>query len=189
MTKKYLSISGFTLVETLVAITILLVGITGAFTAASQGLMSSSYSKEQVQATYLAQEGVEMIRNLRDTNGIHTNQGETDYSSWLRGIAEPGDPCEIGSVCTVDATGESPILAQCSGVGECPPLRQDANRGLYGYSGAYTSVTPFVRQIQIKPVATQADTGEVEIVVTVSWSHGIISKQFVVRENIFNWQR
>jgi prepilin-type N-terminal cleavage/methylation domain-containing protein len=70
---------GFTLVETLVAIALLIVVITGAYTAAQAGLSGAILSKEEVAAFYLAQEGVEEIRNLRDNNGLVAN-------NWLAGM-------------------------------------------------------------------------------------------------------
>lgn len=64
--KKHTSQSGFTLVETLVAITILLVVIVGPMTISSQTAKSSSFASEQVTAFFLAQEGVELAQKARD---------------------------------------------------------------------------------------------------------------------------
>lgn len=58
--------SGFSLVETLVAITILLIVIVGPMTIISQSARSTSFSSEQVVAFFLAQEGVELMQKERD---------------------------------------------------------------------------------------------------------------------------
>lgn len=64
---KYTSVqSGFTLVETLVSITILLIVIIGPLSISSQTAKSSSFSSEQVSAFFLAQEGAEVIQKARD---------------------------------------------------------------------------------------------------------------------------
>jgi prepilin-type N-terminal cleavage/methylation domain-containing protein len=64
MTMK--SKSGFTLIEALVAITILTLSITGAFSAANSAMRASSIARDQLTASYLAQEGIEYVRMLRD---------------------------------------------------------------------------------------------------------------------------
>lgn len=58
--------SGFSLVETLVAITILLVVIIGPMTISSSAAKSTSFASEQVTAFFLAQEGAELIEKARN---------------------------------------------------------------------------------------------------------------------------
>lgn len=57
---------GFTLVETLVAVSIFTVSILGLLSVLSQGISDTGYAKKKVAAGYLAQEGIECIRNTRD---------------------------------------------------------------------------------------------------------------------------
>jgi prepilin-type N-terminal cleavage/methylation domain-containing protein len=57
---------GFTLVETLVAISILLIVIVGPMSISSRTAKSSSFATEQIQAFYLAQEGLELAQKVRD---------------------------------------------------------------------------------------------------------------------------
>lgn len=56
----------FTLIETLVAITILMIAIAGPLTVASKGLTSALDAKNQSVAINLAQEGLEYINNMKD---------------------------------------------------------------------------------------------------------------------------
>ncbi|MDB5266942.1 MAG: seg [Parcubacteria group bacterium] len=172
---------GFTLVETLVAISVLVLAITGAFTAAQNGINSSIFSKDQIIAFYLAAEGVEQIRNIRDEDTL-TSQ------NWLTGIAaDPSDPCYFGKACTVDTvnTGVNNGLAVCpSGPGTCPALKEDPVTGFYGYTSSWPDTT-FRREITLTQIVQDH---EVAITVTVYWSKGVVNRQFRVRENILNWQ-
>jgi prepilin-type N-terminal cleavage/methylation domain-containing protein len=61
---------GFTIIETLVAITILLISIAGPLTIAQKSLTAATLAKDQVIASYLAQDLMEYIKNTRDNNPI-----------------------------------------------------------------------------------------------------------------------
>jgi len=178
---SFLEQKGFTIVEALIAVTVLLLGVTGALTAASQGIMSSTYSKEDVIAFNLAQEAIEMIRSMRDQNGING-------TNWLTGIANSGDPCELGSSCTVDVNDSSGIfLHRCDG--SCPVVKQDSSTGAYGYNPAWTN-SPYTRTVNVSRGVGDGlnPSQEVSVKVTVSWSHGLVSRSFTAQENLFNWQ-
>ncbi len=192
--KKTLTHKGFTLVETLVAITILILGITGTYVAVSQSISSGVYAKEQVVAIYLAQEGVEMVRNMRDNNGIQNSYNPP--VNWLHGISEtPNDPCYFstdpdnpGKSCYQDVTSQTPTFYPCADVGNCPVMREDPNAGglfgggFYGYNPS-DPATIYTREIHLSKI----NDHEVSVTVTVTWSRGIINRQFTVRENLFDW--
>lgn len=169
--------SGFTLIETLVAISILILAVTGAFQAAQKGISLGTFSKNQVVAFYLAGEAIEQIKNIRDENSLKGN-------SWLQGIANPGDPCTLGTVCMVDAVN-APTLASCnsSSFDACPFLKQSPT-GFYGYNSSWTD-TIFKRSIKIQSIPSNTD--EVSITVHISWTQGLINRSFDIRENILNW--
>jgi prepilin-type N-terminal cleavage/methylation domain-containing protein len=59
---------GFTLIETLVALTLLTVGLIPAFVQASSAVTLATTVKNSLIAANLAQEGVETVRALRDEN-------------------------------------------------------------------------------------------------------------------------
>lgn len=173
--KKFHAHKGFTLVETLVAVAILVVAVTGALGAAATGISSGTFSKDQTIAFYLAQEGVEQIRNMRDDNGLAGN-------AWLAGIANLGDPCAFGTVCTVDAFHND--LTPCpDGAGSCPLLQEDPVNGFYGYNSNWTN-TIYDREITL----TSLNDHEVAISVVVKWFKGGSNESFTVRDNIFDWQ-
>src|SRR3989344_9247547 len=96
--KKNMFRTGFTLVETLVAIFILSMAITSAMTVAQSSLQASFYSRDRISAYFLAGEAIEMIKNKRDENGIKNFEDPPPADvHWLDGIAswatiDPG-PC------------------------------------------------------------------------------------------------
>ncbi len=67
----------FTLIETLMAVAVLMIAIAGPLVVANNGLVAALYAKDQSIATSLAQEGMEMVRNVKDVAiyNDHTGQG------------------------------------------------------------------------------------------------------------------
>jgi len=94
---------GQTLIETIVAIGILTTGIIGGLSLAIFALGASDVAIKQIVATNLAREGIEIVRNMRDTNWLegtlsdcssgigHPNQD--CYTSWADGF--PGIPGKV----------------------------------------------------------------------------------------------
>jgi prepilin-type N-terminal cleavage/methylation domain-containing protein len=68
-TKKIAS-RGFTLIESLVAIFIFSLAIVGLMTVVSRGIAGTNAAANQVTAHFLAQEGLETARAIRDNEMI-----------------------------------------------------------------------------------------------------------------------
>lgn len=106
--------SGFSLLETMVAISILMITIVGPLSLASKGIVFADYVKDEITGFYLAQEAIEVIRNVRDTN-IKNNV------DWLAVIK---DQCM-----TVDGLSPAPCSADIWNF-------DNANHGLEKCSGS-----------------------------------------------------
>ncbi|MFA7662349.1 MAG: prepilin-type N-terminal cleavage/methylation domain-containing protein [Patescibacteria group bacterium] len=71
MLKKYFkSQSGVTLIESLVAMMVITVGLVAILSLALSSLTRAKVSKEQIVATALVREGIEITRTIRDTNWL-----------------------------------------------------------------------------------------------------------------------
>ena len=57
---------GFTLIETMVAVTILTLAVAGPLMTASRAIVAAQSARDQLTASYLAQEGIEYVRAMRD---------------------------------------------------------------------------------------------------------------------------
>ncbi len=175
--------AGFTVLESIVAIFVLSLAISGAFSAVRQSLNQSILSKDEIRAFYIAQEAFEIIRNKRDTNQLaHLNGGT---NTWLTGISEVGNGCYFGNVCMVSPTsydfdGEAFVSCGMSW-NSCPNLQQDGQY-LYSYGFSFTP-TNLKREIMIESISAD----EISVTVRVSWTKGLISKEFKVKTHLFNW--
>lgn len=205
MKKRYTkNNSGFTIIETLVAISILVISITGPMVIVSQSLKSAYYARDQITVFYLAQEAIEYIRNVRDTNDFN---GATD---WLDGIAAnstAGGACALNqygsndNTCGLTRTAGGYSLASCSQTGAtCDPLNYNPSTGVYGGmpSGAGNPPSAFTRTIYIMNVPKRDSSGnadssysqvyEVLVKVVVTWTSSVGKKNtFVLTEALTNW--
>lgn len=163
------TVPAFTLLETLVAVAVLLMALLGPFSIAQQSLRSAYYARDQVTAYYLAQEGVEFVRAVRDENYL-------TGSGWLDGI---GAVC-TGVPCMVDFPNFT--YTACP-EGGCQPLKVTQNGGLYNHDSGADS--PFTRQVLLTPSATNPD--QIIVSVTISWKSSGVSRVFTIEERLFDW--
>jgi prepilin-type N-terminal cleavage/methylation domain-containing protein len=76
---------GFTLIELIISIGVISAVLTGAFTLISMSFSTTTVGKSRVVAIGLVQEGLEIVRNIRDNNWL---AGKRDASSWRDGLGE-----------------------------------------------------------------------------------------------------
>jgi len=74
----------FTLLEAILAVFVTAVGVLGAYGLSQQILAYSSLSNSNFTAAYLAKEGIEIVRNIRDSNWINDR-------TWNFGLDIDGD--------------------------------------------------------------------------------------------------
>ncbi|MFZ5982654.1 MAG: type IV pilus modification PilV family protein [Patescibacteria group bacterium] len=68
--KTFQKKKGFSLIEVMLATFLVTTGLVAVMALLSVGVRETSNSKEQLVASFLAQEGVELARNQRDTNWL-----------------------------------------------------------------------------------------------------------------------
>jgi len=81
------NLKGFTILEMIVAIFLITVGIIGIFALITKTVSNSTVSRDEMTAAYLAQEGIEIVRNIRDSNYINGQ----DWDETLD-VTDPDDP-------------------------------------------------------------------------------------------------
>jgi len=174
-TKQINNKSGFTLIETIVALAIFSSTIVGLIVVSSQGIADARFAKNKLTASYLAQEGVEIVRNIRDTNTL--NAGD-----WSTLISDLGD-CSVG--CDIDTNNHSRIQL-------CPTkgceLFYNAS-GFFVQSGLDTERSIFKRTISIRNlVVNTGDPERIQVSSTVYWRQGGAEKSLTMSSMLFNWQ-
>jgi prepilin-type N-terminal cleavage/methylation domain-containing protein len=79
---------GFTLIEILISIFIITIGVVGVFSTIVKYSQMTQEEKDHFEASYLAQEGIEIVKNIRDTNWI---EGAASWKDGLTGCLWSSD--------------------------------------------------------------------------------------------------
>lgn len=156
--------SGFTLLETIVAVAVLTTGILTIVTLLTEALQATERAKNASIASSLAQEGVEVVHNIRTTNWLEGDE----YDAGL----DPGDYC-------VDH--DSVALQSCSN------FSLFWNGTAYTHTAADADTTPFERQISIRDKNNPEDSGTstiVQVRSVVSWDDRTIT----VEDHLYDWK-
>jgi Tfp pilus assembly protein PilV len=100
--RKEAGITGFTLLETVVAISLLVTASVGPLMLSSSTIRATRDARNELVATLLAEEGVEMIRNIRDNLSADDNADNitTPRTDWMD--SQYYTPCSSDSGCIFD---------------------------------------------------------------------------------------
>lgn len=158
--------NGFTILEVMIATFIVTIGVLAAYTVTQQIISYTHHSAFRLTAIYLDKEGIEIVRNIRDTNwlegegwsnGLGAGEWEADYTA--QGLVD-------------DYDGDF--------------LYIEGGNNFYKYiasPGSNDIKTNFKRKITITPVG---DT--LEVSVEVWWEYkGDTYGPVRTQENLYNW--
>lgn len=184
-TGKNIPKRGFTLVEVLVSISILVVAITAPLVFVSASVSYGRTAKYETTATYLAQEAIEALRNERDRATL--NGG--GWGGFLSALGSPSASCFSASGCLVDVAAQlespaaAPLISACSGA--CSILYKNSITNLYSYrSSPPWAPTTFTRTVKVVSI----DANELKITSIVSWATTTGTSQTTLTEFLRNWQ-
>jgi type II secretory pathway pseudopilin PulG len=173
--KKTNQEKSFTLLEAIVAIFVITTGVIGVYSLIIQTLSASNSSKEKLIAAYLAQEGIEIVRNIRDTNWVAKQTDPT--RNWDTGL-------EIIGI--YEADYQSPKLYLYSDNHYLDHYLDIGVSGYYYYSSFPSVQTKFQRKITISAKDDTNGDGVLDrmtVRVKVSWGTNTVK----VQEYLYSW--
>lgn len=173
---------GFTLIETVVAVALLSVVISGIMAAVYQSSGASRQAENRTTANYLAQEAIEYLRYSRDS-AWKRGKSMTD---WKTGTVSG---CTGGSVCQIDTVDQT--IDNCGAAHQdCELLHYNdslsGDRSWYEYDNGTES--SFKRSVRLSfadmstPSGTVVD-GRVKVDVTVTFDGGEVT----VTDYLYRW--
>lgn len=155
---------GTTLVEAMVSVLILSIGIIPSFSIILLANSFSSTIKNNLIASNLAQEGLEVVRALRDNNRFNNRAFDSGLAA---------------GTYTVDWNSNALLV-----VGTNPSLLLN-NVGLYNYSSG--TDTGFHRRIIIVKDPLTSCNCELRITSEITWNERGKSKLITAESHLYNW--
>lgn len=157
---------GFTLLEVIASIFIITIGIVGILSLITMSISGALISKSKLIASNLNREGIEVVRNIRDSNWIE-QRTDSDVL-WNQGLS-PGE---------YRVEYDSQELLSLSGN---PALKLSSN-GRYQYDNGSDSM--FHRKISIENISS----GEIKVICEVTWSQRGRSLNVLAEQRLYNWK-
>jgi type II secretory pathway pseudopilin PulG len=207
----------FTLIEALVAISILMIAIASPMTLAQKGLSTATQSKDQMIAAFLAQDAIEAVKNIRDQIAISQTTGNWLTNTLLNDCICEGAECNFDDplnlkFCTIDTT--SPDWANGEDGSIQPGNNNDLQKNIlkvsytapdtngvkhflkYDYKGTIggaisnepDTASKFSRYINIKKTSEVGDgANEAVVHVRVFWGSTLGPQQIDIQDFIYNY--
>lgn len=151
--------AGQMLIESIVAISVTITGLLGIFALLSSSLAANKAVSRKFVATYLASEGIEVVRSI-----IDANYTATPRRPWNDGIVSGAYEVMYNSATLGFASGQH--------------LRLDPSLYVYNYSGSVE--TQFVRTIVVDAVSAS----EIKVNSVVNWPDGSVD----IEDHFFDWR-
>jgi len=163
----------FTLVEVLIAVSILTIGILSGFILITKVLYNTAVIQDRLTASFLTQEGIELVRQVRDSNFLQIMNGES--VEWKDGLADGSYTIES------KAGSEQPITLTSVDTGEGSNFRYNDDTKIYNYTTG--EPTTFNREIKI----TTINDDEIRVESIMKWKTRTIDFNLTVEDHLFNW--
>jgi Tfp pilus assembly protein PilV len=205
------SLTGFTLIELLAAIAVFFIGILAAFSLSLNNLNTVKENYNRVVAADLAREGIEIVRNIRDSNWLareaNVDDPTTGIAAWDSGLNSSSLSSSYFS-----ATYLGNSIIQITSVTDFDGAMNNDSSKLYLNGGFYSSVaggqaTVFRRVINLQAICLNTTTGAetipvpasldcvnlekigLQVTSRVQYTYGSKTNHIDVVENIYNWRQ
>lgn len=188
---------GYSLIEVLVAIAILMMSIVGPLTIAAKSIQTAQYAKQQTTAFFLAQEAISALEAVhhRRTLMVLGGTGSDSWFDFRSGGGSALQTCFASAGCDIVRTTTpslNTITACNAGVSNPCTLRladpaiHTTDAILYSHVTSGTTITPYTRTVTLTPMA---NTDEVLVTVVVQWDTklvGSLTQNVTLRTSFFN---
>ena len=166
---SFASEKGFSLLEVIFALFIVSIALLGILTLTTYVGSAGGASSSKLVAASLAQEGIEVVKNIRDLNF-----DASGWNNWYDSISETATNYIVQY--------DDDDLRSFSDT----PLRYDSVSGLYGYDAG--SDTPYKRVISLTKNPGGSDANEIKVSVQITWSENSRSYSLIAEDRLWNWR-
>lgn len=156
--------------EVVVAVMIVTIGMVGVSALAIQNAKAQFINKNVLIASGLAQEGLELVRNIRDLNWL------TAGNAWKQNIVGDG-------TYTMDYRGLTSINPAVNSISEAGAGLYVNSGGFYTHASDGNTATNFYRLISV------VDRGDfLDIKCAIRWKDGAQNHNYTAETYLYDWR-
>ena len=167
---KIFNNQGISILEVIVAILIITIGMVGVLSLVIQNVEAQYINKNILIATGLAQEGLELVRNVRDLNWL------TAGNAWNQDIVGDG-------TYAIDYRGRGSINASVNTLNDAGARLYVNSSNLYTHSSADGAATDFYRLISVVDQANYLDVS-----CAIRWKEGTQNRDYTAETYLYDWR-
>jgi len=204
--------SGQSLIELVVAISVILIGVVSTLVLSLTTIRGGKASEMQVVATNLAREGIEVVRQKRDSNWLEIESSSLPSSQWDQGLKNGNDYTAIArfdastSSWTLDYPNGGSSIEECVDNESCRIYFSDGIFAQYPSPPAGNwEATPYYRLIATYEICQDKDGNEyidpddhtcdagdekigIQVLSQVKWYEKDNLQSLVFEEHLYNWK-
>ncbi|MDR3582453.1 MAG: hypothetical protein P4L67_04240, partial [Candidatus Pacebacteria bacterium] len=183
---------GQSIVEAMVALSVLMVGLMGVLTLLTRSLLLERVTADQAKATYLASEGIEVAKSLIDHDvylGVAAGSG-AESSGWAGSLPGSCFTFSVGGANYYDVDFKTYGCPQpAASTPELLYFATDPATGAGMYYDAAdrptgATATNFSRVVRVARVSDN----EIDVRSTVTWDTGVVTNQtLTLEDHFYNW--
>jgi len=181
------------LMETILAVGLVMSVIIGSLTIGIYTTRIGRTSQNKIIAMNLAREGIEVVRNIRDTNWLKESEGIINEEPDPDRIYQWNDGFSINGNYKIDqyvqTSPQEKWFQKLKDAGTCGNdntcwLYLDSDYGFYSLDSDEGNNTGFSRIIEI----TNIDSNTIQVVSRINWQENGKDKEFKLEEKLTDWR-
>ena len=177
MIKKFLNIKkifGFTALEAVIGVSVIAMGLLGVSSLVIQNIQVQIVNRNYLISSMLAQEGLELVRNVRDKNWI------TSGNDWDQGIVGDFAIDYLGNIISVTGIDDPNTNLELDNEFYCH------DNGVFLCSG---TDSPFARAVSVSQVLIDGGPEYyLDVLSTVRWQGRSKTYDYVAETYLYNWK-
>jgi type II secretory pathway pseudopilin PulG len=166
---------GFTIVELVVVLSVITIGLVGIMSLIMQNIQVQGTNKDHLVASMLAQEGIELVRQKRDTNWLTLSDDE-----WTTGILDTMDGTFI-----INYDGSFDFSPNEGDLGDISTRLWIDGEDFYSHSGG--TPTRYYRLIFSELISAYGNDG-LYVTSTVQWMEKGQTQKYEIATELYNWR-
>lgn len=173
--QRFKKANGFTLVEVILAVALLSLVLTMVAGLVITGIRVNTANVHELQATYIAEEGLEIVRNIRDNNwwqNVDFSDGLVD-GTYRVSLSDNAVPWTLTAINSNKTDTDSYLYTDT--ISDVPVMTDDATAG---------TLSGFRRFITIDTVSE----GIIDVSSTVQWNERGIKKEIILSTSLTDWK-